>query len=601
VPTNNGLTVTVPKRTVIFLCDLVKTIKKWLQRSSEMNVVADRPLIVQNDFTVLFETDHPDADDIRQTLNRFTELVKSPEHLHTYRITTISLWNAAASEMSAQEIITFLIDYGKFGLPASVREFIIRMMSRYGSLRLEPGEPYLQLVADEWQIIREVSEIAMVKAYFCGRIGALRIAVDPVHRGDIKRELLRAGYPVIDLVGYHQGELLPVQMNANSEGSTNPLRLRDYQLEAVDQFYKDGRIDGGSGVIVLPCGSGKTIVGIAAMARLNCATLILTSSVTSVQQWKRELLNKTDVDETWIGEYTGSFKEVKPITIATYHILTHRKNKDGPLLHMRLFNERDWGLIIYDEVHLLPAPVFRMTAAIQATRRLGLTATLIREDGHEGDVFSLIGPKRYEQRWKALENSGWIASAICVEIAINMQPVDRQRYVLAAKSAKHRIAGENPMKIDIIKQLLDHHNGCQIIVIGQYIKQLQQVAQQLNAPLITGKMPQREREVIYNQFKDAEIRVLVVSKVANFAVDLPEANVALQISGSFGSRQEEAQRLGRILRPKDGDNQAYFYTLVTEDSCEIEFARHRQLFLIEQGYTYLQQKVSRSEEWVHSL
>lgn len=558
-----------------------------------------RPIIVQNDFTVLLETDHPEDERIRHTLGRFAELLKSPDHLHTYRITTISLWQAAASEMGADEILTFLTNFGKYSLPASVREFILRMMVRYGSLRLEQGDPYLKLAATEWQIIQEVTQIAMIKAYFRGRIDALTIAVDPAHRGDIKRELLRAGYPVIDLVGYQDGESLPMRLREVDEDDMPRLRLRDYQLEAVNQFYQDGSIHGGSGVIVLPCGSGKTIVGLAAMARLNCATLILTSNVTSVKQWKRELLERTDVDEAWIGEYTGSSKEVGPITIATYQILTYRSNKDGPLTHMGLFNQRNWGLIIYDEVHLLPAPVFRMTATIQATRRLGLTATLIREDGQEEDVFALIGPKRYEQRWKALEHSGWIATAECVEISVPMHAIDRQRYVTATPSTKHRIAGENPMKIHIVQQLIDHHAGSQIIVIGQYIKQLQEIASVLQAPLITGKVPHKERELIYQQFLEGEIQLLIVSKVANFAIDLPEANVAMQISGSYGSRQEEAQRLGRILRPKREDNQAFFYTLVTENSCEVEFARHRQLFLVEQGYAYRHEKRSYPEQLVH--
>ncbi|MEX1030641.1 MAG: DNA repair helicase XPB [Paenibacillaceae bacterium] len=560
--------------------------------------LTNRPIIVQNDFTILLETDHSEIAFIRHTLGRFAELLKSPDHLYTYRITTISLWQAASSGMVVDEIIAVLMDYGKFGLPASVREFIQRMMSRYGSLRLEQGDPFMQLVATEWQVIQEVAQIAMIKAYCRGRIDALTIAIDPLHRGDIKRELLRAGYPVIDLVGYQEGNTLPIRSRIIDEDGMSKLRLRNYQLEAVDQFYRDGTVDGGSGVIVLPCGSGKTIVGIAAMERLNCETLILTSNVTSVKQWKRELLDRTDVKEDWIGEYTGSTKVVRPITIATYQILTYRKHKEGPLIHMGLFNERNWGLIIYDEVHLLPAPVFRMTASIQATRRLGLTATLIREDGQEEDVFALIGPKRYEQRWKALEYSGWIASALCVEIAIPMHPKDRQDYVLATRSAKHRIAGENLNKIHTVQQLVAQHAGSQIIVIGQYIKQLNELASTLKASLITGKVSQQERELIYAQFINGEIQVLVVSKVANFAIDLPEANVAIQISGSFGSRQEEAQRLGRILRPKKENNQAFFYTLVTEGSCEVEFARHRQLFLVEQGYTYKHQKASYLEEQV---
>ncbi len=563
-----------------------------------MNELSNRPIIVQNDFTVLLETDHPEIVHIRHSLGRFAQLLKSPDHLHTYRISTISLWQAAASEMEVDEIMALLINYGKYNVPASVQEFISRMMSRYGSLRLEQGEPYLRLVASDWQMIREVNQIAMIKAYLRGQINALTLAVDPIHRGDIKRELLRAGYPVIDAVGYLDGESLPLRLNQSEEASLPRLKLRDYQREAVDQFYLEGSIHGGSGVIVLPCGSGKTLVGIAAIERLNCATLILTSNGTSVKQWKRELLERTDVDADWIGEYTGSTKEVKPITIATYQILTYRKNKQGPLIHMGLFNERKWGLIIYDEVHLLPAPVFRMTATIQATRRLGLTATLVREDGQEEDVFSLIGPRRYEQRWKALEHSGWIASAECIEIVVPLQDEVRHQYALAARSAKHRIAGENSEKIQIVQQLITFHAGSQIIVIGQYIKQLQEIASELRAPLITGKVSQKERELIFQQFIKGEIRVIVVSKVANFAIDLPEANVALQISGSFGSRQEEAQRLGRILRPKKKDNHAYFYTLVTEGSCEVEFARHRQLFLVEQGYTYRHQSVNQTTQRV---
>ncbi len=560
--------------------------------------ISNRPIIVQNDFTVLLETDHPEIELISDSLSKFAQLMKSPDHLHTYRITSISLWQAAAAEMDAEGIIAILNKYGKFKLPASVHEYIIRMMSRYGSLRLEQGEPYLHLIASDWQIIREVMQIAMIKAYLRGQVDALTLAVDPIHRGDIKRELLRAGFPIIDVVGYLEGESLPSRINQSSEEDIQRLRLRDYQQEAVDQFYQRGSTQGGSGVIVLPCGSGKTLVGIAAIVRMNCATLILTSNVTSVKQWKRELLEWTDMDAEWIGEYTGSTKEVKPITMATYQILTYRKDKSGPLIHMGLFNERKWGLIIYDEVHLLPAPVFRMTATIQATRRLGLTATLIREDGQEEDVFSLIGPKRYEQRWKTLEYSGWIASAECVEVIVPMHTKVRQHYMQATRSAKHRIAGENPEKIQIVQQLIANHTGSQIIVIGQYIKQLQLIAEKLKAPLITGKVGHRERELIFQQFINGEINVLVVSKVANFAIDLPEANVALQISGSFGSRQEEAQRLGRILRPKKSDNHAFFYTLVSEGSCEVEFARHRQLFLVEQGYTYRHLQVNQTAKKV---
>jgi DNA excision repair protein ERCC-3 len=559
---------------------------------------SNRPIIVQNDFTILLYTDHSEIAFIRHTLGQFAELLKSPDHIHTYRLTTISLWQAAASGIVVDEIIGFLTEFGEFNIPSSIREFIKRSMSRYGSLRLEYGHPHLLLIATEWQVIQEIAQIALIKVYARGTIDALTLAVDPIHRGDIKRELLRAGFPVIDVVGYHVGQPLPTSSSSVEGSKMSKLSLRDYQLEAVNQFYQDGATDRGSGVIVLPCGSGKTMVGIAAMVRMNCETLILTSNVTSVKQWKREILERTNLQSEWIGEYIGSTKSIRPITIATYQILTYRKQKDGPLLHMGLFNERNWGLIIYDEVHVLPAPIFRMTAAIQATRRLGLTATLIREDGQEEDVFALIGPKLYEMRWKALEASGWIASARCVEIIVPMSTIDRQAYLVATQSTKNRLAGENMNKIKLVQQLIDQHTGSLIIVIGQYLKQLVEIATALQAPLITGKVSQQQRELLYTQFIRGDIPVLVVSKVANFAVDLPEANVAIQISGSFGSRQEEAQRLGRILRPKKDLNEAVFYTLVSEHSCEVEFARHRQLFLVEQGYTYKHQMNSYTEEQV---
>jgi DNA excision repair protein ERCC-3 len=559
---------------------------------------SNRPIIVQNDYTILLNTDHSEIAFIRHMLSQFAELLKSPDHIHTYRVTTLSLWQAAASGIVVDEIIGFLMEFGEYPIPSSIRAFINRSMSRYGSLRLEYGHPHIYLIATEWQVIQEVTQIALIKAYCRGAVDALTIAVDPVHRGDIKRELLRAGFPVIDFVGYHAGQALPSSPCMVEGNKMSKLKLRDYQLEAVNQFYQDSATNRGSGVIVLPCGSGKTMVGIAAMVRMNCETLILTSNVTSVKQWKREILQQTDLESEWIGEYTGSTKSVKPITIATYQILTYRKQKDGPLLHMGLFNERNWGLIIYDEVHVLPSPVFRMTAAIQATRRLGLTATLIREDGHEEDVFALIGPKLYEMRWKALEASGWIASARCVEITVPMSTIDRQAYLQATRSTKNRIAGENKNKIKLVQQLISQHTGSLIIVIGQYLKQLEEIATVLQAPLITGKVSQQQRELLYAQFISGHIPVLVVSKVANFAVDLPEANIAIQISGSYGSRQEEAQRLGRILRPKKNHNEAVFYTLVTELSSEVEFARHRQLFLVEQGYAYKHQTDGYKEEQV---
>lgn len=551
--------------------------------------VMEKPLIVNTDCTVLLEADHPQAKEVADRLSAFAELCKSPDRLHTYRITPLSLWNAAAEGDEAREIAAFLNENARYGVPASVREHIRAVMARYGALRLEQDESAgLRLVASDWRVLRDVSQNAMVAAYLRSRIGELCFAVEPGHRGAIKQELLRAGYPVLDLAGYHTGEALPLELRDAGEDGEG-VTLREYQREAVERFCRNGGGgNSGSGVIVLPCGAGKTVVGLAVMSRLKCATLILTTNTTSVKQWRNELRRKTNAREEWLGEYTGQCKQVRPITIATYHILTHRAGKGGDPVHMRLFHDRDWGLIIYDEVHLLPAPVFRMTAEIQATRRLGLTATLVREDGREDDVFSLIGPKRYELRWKRLEENGFIAKAQCVEIAVPLTGAERERYVRASHKMKHRIAGENPGKLEIVELILRKHANDAILVIGQFLDQLRHAAQRLNAPLISGSMPQAERDRWYEKFKRGEIRVLIASKVANFAVDLPSASVAIQLSGSFGSRQEEAQRLGRILRPKEGENRSYFYSLVTADSREMEYAHHRRLFLLEQGYEYRQ-------------
>lgn len=539
-----------------------------------------KPLFIQQDCTVLLDTNAPLAEQARYSLLSFAELVKSPDGWHTYKITSLSLWQACAGGMDAGRVCADLDKYGRYGVPSSLQTYIERTMGRYGSLTLTAGEPFLHLTAADWRLLKEISDIPTVQAYLRGQLDPVTVAVDPGCRGDVKRELQRAGFPVIDTVGYNSGNPLAFRLR---EGDS--FRLRDYQLEAVDRFCRDGEV-GGSGVIVLPCGAGKTVVGIAAAARLQCETLILTTNLTSVHQWKRELLEKTTLTAEQIGEYGGRSREVKPVTIGTYHILAARSKQTGLHPHMQLFNERDWGLIIYDEVHLLPAPVFRLTAQIQATRRLGLTATLVREDGREHDVFSLIGPKRYELQWKSLEESGHIAAAVCREVEVALPPAERQNYAQALKRHKHRIAGENAAKLEIVRRVVAAHSPCRVIVIGQYLEQLRHASRLLGAPVITGEMPQNEREQWYEKFRSGEIRLLIVSKVANFAVDLPGANVAVQISGSFGSRQEEAQRLGRILRAKPGDNAAYFYSLVTSDSCELEFARNRQLFLTEQGYSY---------------
>lgn len=551
-----------------------------------MSYNPDLPCIVQSDFTILFETQQAASAQAREFLLAVAELVKSPAAIHTYRITPLSLWNAAAGGIEAKEIIEGLRRISKWDLPAKVVQQIQLWMSRYGSLRLEKEGALIKLLAADSNIVDELLSLKSAAPYLNNRIDEDSFSIKPEHRGVLKQELTRLGFPVLDAVGYHDGNGLPIRLKAATRKGM-PFSLREYQQQAAKAFEGEGSaVYGGSGVIVLPCGAGKTVVGISVMERLQCETLILTSNVTSVRQWMAEILDKTTLHADEVGEYTGQSKTVRPVTIATYQILTHRKRKTDEFVHMQLFNERDWGLIIYDEVHLLPAPVFRATADIQATRRLGLTATLVREDGCEKDVFSLIGPKRFELPWKDLEHQGWIASVECGEIRIPLPTLYMEQYLRAEGRAKFRIAGENPAKIHVIRQLLEQYAGKPTLIIGQYLDQLAAIAGELNAPLMTGSTPQQQRGQMYEQFKRGEISLLVVSKIANFAVDLPDAAVAIQISGSYGSRQEEAQRLGRILRPKTGENTAYFFTIVSSETKEQEFAIKRQLFLIEQGYSY---------------
>jgi DNA excision repair protein ERCC-3 len=543
-----------------------------------------RSLIVQSDLSILVETNHPEFEAVRGTISRFADLIKSPEHLHTYRITPLSLWNSSAAGMQFEEMSEFLQRNAKFGVPPTVLSSIRKYVKRYGILRMENVGNELYLVSDDTVVLKEISAYDSLKRYLEDTRGERAIAISPISRGVLKQELIKLGYPVEDLAAYRSGEFLPIQLR--NEGTMEaPFQLRDYQKHAVDAFNRVG--EGGSGVLVLPCGAGKTVVGIAAMARCNCATLILTTNVTSVKQWKREILSKTGLAEDQVGEYNGTTKEVRPITIATYQILTHRGKKEDEFSHMRLFSQRDWGLIIYDEVHLLPAPVFRATAEIQATRRLGLTATLIREDGHEEDVFSLVGPKKYDMAWKELESKGWIAKVACKEVRVSLSAFDRDRYGASGARQQFRIAGENAAKLDVIDHLLRLHANEQTLIIGQYISQLELIAAHTGAPMISGGVAHELREDLYEQFKKGQVPLLIVSKVANFAVDLPDAVVAIQVSGSYGSRQEEAQRLGRILRPKSsGTNAAVFYSLISEDTKEQDFAMKRQLFLVEQGYQY---------------
>lgn len=551
---------------------------------------SDRPLIIQSDRTILLEVDHPEYESVRDELIRFAELVKSPEHLHTYLITPLSVWNAAAIGLTAEQILNCLRRYSKYELPANIVREIKEWMSRYGKLKLIKRNDELYLTSDDKHLIFEILQQKHVQQYIIELVDSRTIQIHPRARGHIKQALIKIGYPVEDLAGYIKGDPLPLSLRSVTlEGKK--FTLRPYQKEAVDIFCADtlssGSGLGGSGVIVLPCGAGKTIVGLAVIARLQCATLILVTSVIAARQWIAELLDKTDLTEENIGEYSGEKKEIKPITIATYQILVHRPSKDADFVHFDIFNRRNWGLIIYDDVHLLPAPVFRITAEIQARRRLGLTATLVREDGATDDIFSLIGPKRYDVPWKELEKQGWIATAICNEIRVDLPEDERLEYILSNNRARFRIASENSLKLSLVRHLVTKHRNDRVLIIGQYIRQLQTISNQLNAPLITGKTPNAEREELFKKFRTGEIKILVVSKVANFAIDLPDANVAIQVSGTFGSRQEEAQRLGRILRPKENSKVAYFYSLVTRDSAEQEYAARRQLFLTEQGYRYI--------------
>jgi len=543
-----------------------------------------KPIIVQSDLSVLLEVQNPRFAEGQAVLSLFAELVKSPEHIHTYRITPLSLWNAASSGLTADDILARLQDLSRYPIPDNVRREIQDYTSRYGRLKLFREGENLLLRSDDPYLLLELSRQKSLQPFILAQTDPQTLVVSPLHRGHVKQVLIKLGWPVQDLAGYAPGTYLDIALREKTSRQL-PFRLRPYQLEALQAFRDEGT-NGGSGVIVLPCGAGKTVIGLALMAQLKTETLILSTNIVAVRQWIDEILDKTNLTREQVGEYSGEVKEIKPVTVTTYQILTHRGSKDEDFPHFQLFNQKNWGLIIYDEVHLLPAPVFRITAEIQSKQRLGLTATLVREDGREDDVFSLIGPKKYDAPWKLLEKEAWIATAVCYEIRVDLDPHWRLEYAVASERAKFRIASENPRKLPIIQALVQKHADEQILIIGQYLEQLQQVAKILGAPLITGKVPNREREELYRRFKRRELKRLVVSKVANFAIDLPDASVAIQISGTFGSRQEEAQRLGRILRPKSDGSLAYFYSIVTRDTKDQTFAANRQLFLTEQGYRY---------------
>jgi DNA excision repair protein ERCC-3 len=532
------------------------------------------PLIVQSDKTALLEVDHELAGEARHELAVFAELERAPEHIHTYRITKLGLWNARAAGHDSDFVLGVLDRYAKFAVPTSVRTDITETMNRYGRLTIQrdsAGE--LELVSQEPAILAEATKHRKIAELLDGRISQTAFKIQPWARGQVKQELLKLGWPAEDFAGYTPGTPHEIAL---TDGTWH---IRDYQTQAVDKFWQ-----GGSGVVVLPCGAGKTIVGAAAMAVAKTNTLILVTNTVSARQWKAELLKRTTLTEDEIGEYSGSVKEIKPITIATYQILTTKRKSE--YAHLSLLNANDWGLIVYDEVHLLPAPIFKMTADLQARRRLGLTATLVREDGKEGDVFSLIGPKRFDAPWKEIEAQGYIAPAACFEIRIDLPEEERLNYAMANQEDRYRIAATSPMKIDVIKKLLAKHAGEPTLIIGQYLDQIHTIADALDMPMITGETPVDERERLFELFRTGAITALVVSKVANFSIDLPEASVAIQISGSYGSRQEEAQRLGRLLRPKADGRTASFYTLISRDTVDQDFAQNRQRFLAEQGYSY---------------
>ncbi|MBK0417738.1 DEAD/DEAH box helicase [Leucobacter sp. CSA1] len=536
------------------------------------------PLIVQSDHTVLLEVAHPDAEEARHALAVFAELERAPEHIHTYRVTRLGLWNARAAGHTAEEILETLNRYAKFPVPSGVASEIEETMRRYGRLtieRLVPDDRTSELVlrSDEPAVLREVTSAKKIAPLLGNRLDERTYPVEAWARGQLKQELVARGWPAEDLAGFTPGE--PYEIELDEDG----WQMRDYQHRAVDAFQS-----GGSGVVVLPCGAGKTIVGAGAMASVGAKTLILVTNAVSARQWRDELLRRTSLTEDEIGEYSGQVKEVKPVTIATYQILTSKRK--GAYAHLSLLDVQDWGLIVYDEVHLLPAPVFKLTADLQARRRIGLTATLVREDGREGDVFSLIGPKRYDAAWKDIEAQGFIAPAACFEIRVELPESERLEYAIAEDQDRYRIAASASVKQTLAKRIIERHPGESVLVIGQYIDQLEAMAEALDAPLITGQTPVNEREELFQSFRSGESRILVVSKVANFSVDLPDASVAIQISGSFGSRQEEAQRLGRLLRPKAKGRTASFYTLVTRDTVDQDFAQNRQRFLAEQGYAY---------------
>jgi DNA excision repair protein ERCC-3 len=550
-----------------------------------MAVNLNNPLIIQSNSSILLEVNNPLFTDARNAVSEFAHLDKSPEYIHTYSITPLSLWNAAALGMTAREVIARLDRYSKYPLPSNVVDDIVELMGRFGKIVLEEDGGRLVLRADDAALLSHLSRHPRLVGLLGQKLDDNRTCIPAEHRGLVKQALIGIGFPAFDRAGYVDGAPFPIGLR-DTTGDGSAFHVREYQKQAAEAYIGSAQSPGGSGVIVLPCGAGKTVVGIYAMSLLKRRTLVLVTNITAARQWRREIIDKTDISPADIGEYSGEEKEIRPITLATYQILTYRRKKTDPFVHYGIFNAENWGLIIYDEVHLLPAPVFKFTADLQARRRLGLTATLIREDGHETDVFTLIGPKKFDVPWKDLERQGWIAAAKCLEIRVDLPLQEKLKYLSLAPKKQIRLAYENPCKLPIVHELLERHKNDQVLIIGQYLSQVNLVARETGAPIITGVTPADRRDELYDAFRAGDIKTLVLSKVGNFAVDLPDANVAIQISGSFGSRQEEAQRLGRILRPKKSGEPAMFYSIVTRESRELDFAMNRQLFLTEQGYSY---------------
>ncbi|HEV3358206.1 MAG TPA: DNA repair helicase XPB [Pseudonocardiaceae bacterium] len=534
----------------------------------------DGPLIVQSDKTLLLEIDHPLANETRVAIAPFAELERAPEHVHTYRVTPLALWNARAAGHDAEQVVDALVRYSRYPVPQPLLVDVVDTMGRFGRLQLANNPAHgLVMTTIDRAVLEEVLRNKKIRPMLGDRIDQDTVLVHPSERGRLKQALLKVGWPAEDFAGYVDGEHHEIEL------AQDGWQLRDYQQMAAEAFWA-----GGSGVVVLPCGAGKTLVGAAAMGLAKATTLILVTNTVAGRQWKRELVARTSLTEDEIGEYSGEKKEIRPVTIATYQVIT-RKTK-GEYRHLDLFDSRDWGLVIYDEVHLLPAPVFRMTADLQSRRRLGLTATLVREDGREGDVFSLIGPKRYDVPWRDIEAQGWIAPAECTEVRVTLTDAERLTYATAEPEERYKICSTAHTKMPVVKAILDRHPGEPALVIGAYLDQLDDLGAELDAPIVQGSTRNAEREALFDQFRRGELRTLVVSKVANFSIDLPEASVAIQVSGTFGSRQEEAQRLGRLLRPKGDGRQAHFYSVVSRDTLDTDYAAHRQRFLAEQGYAY---------------